>query len=132
MLSVAFAEHTRLSDQLELLPGVLTDGLEHPEAILRAADEALLDQRLQHVQVGVTDLFRSLERAATGEYGQAGGQLLLFRGGQVVAPLDRRAEGALARVGVPAAPEQVESLREPLEDLLDSEDAGAGGGELER
>ena len=37
----------------------------------------------------------------------------------------------LARVGVAAALEQVESLREPVEDLRGSEDAGAGGGELE-
>ena len=37
----------------------------------------------------------------------------------------------LARVGVAAALEQVESLREPVEDLRGSQDAGAGGGELE-
>ena len=38
----------------------------------------------------------------------------------------------LARVGVAAALEEVESLAEPVEDLRGREDARAGGGELER
>ena len=48
------------------------------------AQEALLDERLQDVEVGVADLFGRVERAAAGEDGQAREELLLVLGEQVV------------------------------------------------
>ena len=78
------------------------------------------------------DLLRGLVGAAAGEDGEASEELLLFFGEEVVRPLDRRAQGLLARIGVALALEQVETLREPLEQLLRAEERGAGSGELER
>ena len=43
---------------------VLADRLEHPEALAGVADQALVDQRLQHVEVGLGDLLGRLEGAA--------------------------------------------------------------------
>ena len=50
----------------------------------RVAQQALLDERLQDVEVGVADVFGSVERAAAGEDGEAGEELLLVFGEQVV------------------------------------------------
>ncbi len=60
------------------LGGVLADRLQHPVAAVGEAQEALLDQRLERVEVGVTDLLGGLERAAAREDGQAGEELLLL------------------------------------------------------
>ena len=84
---------------------------------LGMAQQALVNKRLQGVEFGVADLLGGLQRAAAAEDGRAGEELLLLRREQVVAPLDRRPQSLLARVGVAAAPEQIEPLREPLEDL---------------
>jgi hypothetical protein len=48
-----------------------------------------------------------------------------------VRPLDRRSQGLLAGIGVALALEQVEPLREPLEQLLRAEERRAGSRELE-
>ena len=61
------------------LPRVLADRLEHPVALVREAKQALLDERLQGVDVGITYLLCGLERAAAGEDGEAGEELLLGR-----------------------------------------------------
>ena len=50
---------------------------------------------------------------------------------QVVRPLDRGAQRLLARIGVAAGLEEVEPLREALEQLLRREDDRARSGELE-
>ena len=47
--------------------GILMDRLEHPEAFVRLADEALVNQGLERVEVGLGDLFSRVERAAPGE-----------------------------------------------------------------
>ena len=60
------------------------------------AEEALLDERLERVEVGLAHLLGRLERAAAGEDGEAGEEALLFWREQVVRPVDRRAQGALA------------------------------------
>jgi hypothetical protein len=57
---------------------------------------------------------------------------LLVRGEQAVGPLDRGSEGLLTRIGVAGALEQVEPGAQALQQLGGGEDAGAGGGELER
>ena len=54
----AAAAATSTSRGLELLRGVLADRLEHPVAPVREAEQALLDERLQGVEVGVADLPR--------------------------------------------------------------------------
>ena len=112
--------------------GVLADGLEHPVALVGEAQEALLDERLQGVEVGFGHLLGGLERAAAGEDGEAGEEPLLLGGEQVVAPLDGGAERLLAGVGVAAALQEVEALGEALEDLGGRERLRARGGELDR
>lgn len=67
-----------VSSCTELLPRVLPDRLQHPVALVREAEEALLDEGLQGVEVGVCDLFRCLKRAAAGEDGEGAEEALLF------------------------------------------------------
>ena len=107
------------------LTGVLPDRLEHPEALCRVAEEALVDQRLQRVEVHPGDRVGRLHRAAAAEDGQSGEQPLLVGLEQFVAPLDGGAQRLLARIGVPPALEQVEPPRQPLEDLLGRQHARA-------
>ena len=121
-----------LAARLEPLDGELADGFVHPEAIVGVADEALLDEGLERVQFGIDHLLRGLERAPAGEDGQAREQPLLGGVEQLVRPLDRRAERPLARIGIPAALQEVEALREPLEDLRGRERFRTGRGELDR
>ena len=68
----------------EALGGELADRLQHPEAVARVAQQALLDERLEDVEVGVADVFGGVERAPAGEDGEAGEELLLVFGEQVV------------------------------------------------
>jgi len=96
----------------------LPDRLEHPESLpLAHADEALVDERLQPVDVRAADRFGRLEGAAAAEDGKAGEQPLLVFREEVVAPIDRRAQRLLARLGVASCLEQIEPLRKTLEDL---------------
>ena len=76
-------------------------------------------------------LLGGLERAAAGEDGEAGEEPLLVRDKEVVAPLDRRPERLLAGVGVAAALQEIEALREAIEDLRRGERLRAGGRELD-
>ena len=64
---------------LESLDREFADRLEHPEAVAGVAKEALVDERLQDVEVGVTDLFSRSEGAAAGEDREAREELLLVR-----------------------------------------------------
>ena len=75
---------------------------------MREAKEALLDERLQRVEVGVCHLLGGFECAAASEDGEAGEELLLLAGEELVAPLDRGSQRLLAGIGVAAALEQVE------------------------
>ena len=92
--------------------------------------EALVDERLERVEVGVADFLGRVEDAAAGEDSEAGEELPLVVGEQVMRPFNRRAQGLLARVGAAAALEQIEPLGEPFEHLPGREDSGAGGREL--
>src|SRR6058998_1559695 len=121
-----------LARLLEALRGVLADRLQHPEALVSVAKQALVEERLEGVKVGLADLFCGVEGAAPAEDGEAGEELLLVLVQQVVAPLDRRPQRLLAGVGAAAGLQQIEALREPLEQLLGGERADACGGELER
>ena len=64
---------------LESLERELADRLQHPEALAGPADQALVDQRLQHVQIGGADRLGRFQGAAAGEHGQPGEQALLPR-----------------------------------------------------
>src|SRR5688500_15243018 len=125
---MALAELVGLAGGLEPLDGKLADGLEHPEAaaVGSDADEALVDQRLEGVEVSVDDLFGRLEGPAAAEDGQAGEQALLVGGQQLVGPLDRGAQGALALRSVAAAAgEERQTLLQALEQGLWAEDLDA-------
>ena len=67
MLRLASPDRVRLAGRLEPLGRELADRLEHPEALVRPPHEALLDERLEHVEVGVADRLGRLERAAAGK-----------------------------------------------------------------
>ena len=101
---------------VEPFPRVLPDRLQHRVAALAEAQQALLDEGLQRVEVGVADLLGGLQSAAAGEDGEAREEPALGGREQVVRPLDRRPERLLAGIGVAAPAEQVEALREALQD----------------
>jgi hypothetical protein len=103
----------------EALLRELADCLEQPVArpgpAVPSTDEALVEKRLQDLGVGLADCFRRLVVAAAGEDREAAEQPSLVLVEQVVAPLDRRPEGLLPRIGVAAAFEQVEALPDSFE-----------------
>src|SRR5437764_11409161 len=109
----------------------LSDRLEHPEPLAGVPDEALVDERLENVEVGGAHLLGCLECAATLEDRQTSEQLLFLLAEQVVRPLDRCAQRLLPRVLVAAALQQVETLRQPFEDLRWREHARPGGRQLD-
>ena len=109
----------------------LSDRLEHPEPLAGVPDEALVDERLENVEVGGAHLLGCLECAATLEDRQTSEQLLFLLAEQVVRPLDRCAQRLLPRVLVAAALQQVEAVRQPFEDLRGREHARPGGRQLD-
>ena len=132
VLGLAAPQLVRLTRGLELLERVLADRLEHPDAIrLADADEALVDERLKRVEVGIADRFGSLERAAAGEDPEAGEEALLVRVQKLVRPPDGSPQRLLTRIYAAAGPEQVEAAGEPLEKPGRGEQPNARGGELE-
>jgi hypothetical protein len=66
-VEVGEASGRGLSFGLELFQRELPDRLEHPEAFPGAAEKALLDQGLEDVEIGPSDLRCRLEGAAAGE-----------------------------------------------------------------
>ena len=123
-------EHLDLLE-LKQVRGELPDRVEHPVAPAGEVEQALLDERLQGVEIGAADLLGSLQRGAPREDCEGAEERLLLVGEQVVRPLHRRPQRLLARVGVATAPEQVEPLREPAQDLTRGKSLRAGGGELD-
>ena len=117
----------------EPLARVLADRLQHPEALVRCGGAGSCRRATAACRGrrSATCLGR-LERAAAAEDGQAGERALLFRRRAGRGSTRSSRAASLARIGVPAALEQVEPLREALEDLRRGEDARARGGELER
>ena len=117
----------------ELLERVLPDRLEHEEAVVPdRLQQAVVDERGELVDARVADLLRRLERERACEHRQAGEQRLRRSVEQVVAPLDRRAQRALALRGVArTSGEERESHIEPLEELLGSQQLRSSGCELD-
>ncbi len=111
------------------------DRLQHPVPPVDHVHEGPVDQVGQHVLVGVAHRHHRVERGATGEHGEAPGQLPLVGPQQVPAPLDGRAQGAVARGGrAVAAVQQREMVvcGQSRGDLLDGELAQPRGRELDR
>src|SRR5436190_20743640 len=85
----------------ELLLGVLADCLEHEEpVVICRPQQALVDQGLERVEVGVADLLGGSSIETSRKYAEAREHLLLFLVEKVVAPLDRRAKGSLSLIHV--------------------------------
>jgi tetratricopeptide (TPR) repeat protein len=93
---VASTELLGVARLLEPLQRVLANRLQQPVPLVRVADEALVHQRLQRVQIGLRHLLGVAERAAAGEDREPGEDPLLGRREQLIAPFDRRAQRALA------------------------------------
>ena len=78
VLSVAQTQRMDVARRFEPLGGVFADGLQHPEALAGVAHQALVDQRLKRVDIGLSDLLSSDEGPATSKDSEAGeGDLLL-------------------------------------------------------
>ena len=79
-----------LGDLLQPLEGVFVNRLEHEEpAPLGRADQALVDQRLQALDLGAADGLGGLQREAAGEDAQSPKELSFRIREKVVAPVDR-------------------------------------------
>ena len=95
-----------LLDGVQLLRGVLPNRLEHQVPAVGEAKEALLNERLEAVEVGVAHFLRRPERAAASEDRKPAEQLLLTVREEVVAPVDCRPKGALSLRGITTATSQ--------------------------
>ncbi len=117
---------------VEPLAGELADRVEHLEPLAGAHHERAVHQRLQRVEHVAGHLLGGLQRPAAGEHRQVRERAPLALVQQVVAPLDRRPQRALALGRVArAAGQQVEPAAEALEDRRRGEQPRAGGGELD-
>ena len=121
----------------EPLEREFADGLEHPVALLTepsraAAEQALVEQGGERVEIGLADELRRFERAAAAEHAQVREQRLLVLVEQVVRPRDGRPERQVTFLGVAGSFEGVEPVGEPFEERLGGEQLRPGGRELER
>src|SRR5438067_1152035 len=107
-LGVAPAQLTLRSRLTEPLERELADRLEQPVALLAepsrpAANEALVEQGGEYVEIGVADDLRRFERAAAAEDAHPCEQLLLGLVEQVVRPGDGCPQRRVAFLGVAGA-----------------------------
>ena len=117
---------------LQPLAGKLSDRLQHPEAPLREAQQALLHERLQHIEVSAADFLGSFQRGSSWEDREADKELLLTRRQQVVGPLDSGAQRLLAGIAIGASLQEVEPLGEALPNLVGAEHARTCRRQLDR
>jgi hypothetical protein len=138
---MAGAQLVLLSGPAQLLPGELTDRLQHPIAARRRLvdEQRLVDQgghQQQDIQVVAgtgPDLLGRLQRAAAGEHGQPPQQDLLGLRQEPVTPLDGRPQGLVMRQRGPRpAGQEPEPIAETVAQLLGGERAGTGCGQLDR
>ena len=106
-----------------LLGCELADRLQHPQSRLAVraqppAEQALVDERLQGLDVGIADRLCGIDPAAIDEDRQSSEEPLFFRSQQLVRPLDRRSQRLLTWICVTTAFEQVEALAESIEQLF--------------
>ncbi|MBM2822290.1 MAG: hypothetical protein HW413_1036 [Thermoleophilia bacterium] len=135
VVEVPLADGLLLFTFLEPLGRVLADRLQHPEArsvvLVPTANEVLVEEGLKRVGVGARNVLGGLIGAA-GEDGESAEELLLVVREKVVAPFDRRPQGLLPGIGIASGLEQVEPLRDPLEELLGGEELRPRGRQLDR
>ena len=86
---MAASDRVGLAVIVQPVAGVLPDRFQHPVALVGEAQQALLDERLNRVEIGAGHLLRRLQRAAPGEDGERSKDAPLLLGEEVVAPGDR-------------------------------------------
>jgi hypothetical protein len=136
----------QLWGEIELLDGVLPHRLEHletrgPVLAVHLPQQALVGQAQQPIHgfdsrqgrsEVVHDRLDGLDVRAR-EAGEDGEEALLGGRQQLVAPVDRRAQGLLALGEVArAAAQRAKAAAKPLPERVQGEDAQAGGRELDR
>src|SRR5262249_20683735 len=93
---VATSQGRRIRKIAKVLECELSDGHESEKApVLAVSQQALVNQRLQGVELCGANGFRRLELEAPGEHGQPCKQSLLVGSKESIAPLDGPAQGAL-------------------------------------
>jgi hypothetical protein len=103
---------------LEPLAGVLADRLERRVALIRVSQKALVDERLEGVEISVRNAFGGLEGTPTAEHRESGEEPLFALAQEVVAPLDGTAERPLTLGQVAGTTgEQRQPLLQTREDL---------------
>src|SRR5262249_6613095 len=100
------ADLVRFGALVEPLRCVLADRLEHPEALVRIPEQALLDERLERLDVRVAHPLGGVQRATAREDTEAPEEALLAGSEKIVAPFECRPQRRLSRLRVPASPEQ--------------------------
>src|SRR6185312_9624323 len=123
VLGMAPARGLALAGLVQQLEAVLAHRLENEPARLRLANHALVDEarpdeRRQRLPAGPANRGGALARESPGEDGEAREELLFVEWEQAVAPIDRRAQRALARGHVARAlAGELERARHLLEQL---------------
>ena len=115
---MAVPQFCSLRRLLEPLGCVLANGLEHPEAISRVAEKALVDERLHRFELCVRNGLGRGERAAAAEDRESTEKTLTVVVQQLVAPFDRRPERPLTLGQISCATgEERQAVLEPGEDF---------------
>ena len=118
---------------VEQLARVLADRLEHAEALAVGADEALVDERAERVEISAAHLLDRLERAAPDEDGEPAEERLLVVVEELDAPADRVAQRSVPGGGVARARgEELESVLQPSEHRRRGQHLDPRRGELDR
>ncbi len=102
------ADRVSLGALVQSILGELSDGFEHLDSCLiarplRFTDKALVDQRLDSVEIGPTNIRYGIDRSATGEYREAVEQPPVGLHQEVVAPRDRGVQRTLTLGRVPGS-----------------------------
>ena len=132
-LGMAIASPIRILALSEPLGGIRANGGKHREALAFSADEAAVDERCQHVEVGAAYGFGRIQPELAREDAQTGEELLLLIVQELVAPGQGGTQrpmpgGLVAR----AAGQQLEAVAEPVEHRFGREHVDASGSQLDR
>ena len=92
---VAIAKGVGVPTLLHALGGILPDDRQELEALAIAAHQASIDEGAQDVQLRAADVLGGVEAERPGEHAQAGEQLALGIGQEIVAPIERGAQGSV-------------------------------------
>jgi hypothetical protein len=135
---MAFLHRVRVVASLELLARVIPNRLEHEEARLSVgsrlgAEETVLEQRLDAVEVGSAHRVRRIEAESAGEDAQPREQAPVLFVQQIEAPVERCAQRLLALGTVArAAAQKFEPPAEPRKERLRRQELHPRRGELDR